>query len=227
MTTATPLVPDWSGTTQQATPDGENATQTQRPTSDRMQRSTSSPDNPLLTSVTTEVNNASGDLSPVPGESDPVGSGPQQRYLVEVEDGLPGAAGDFARAVQEILGDERSWIGGGDLSLKRVDEEPVDFRVTLASPETTDELCAPLRTNGELSCHQGGRAVINQNRWVSGVDHFDDDLEEYRIYVVNHEVGHALGHGHVDCPEQGEPAPVMQQQTLGLQGCEPNGWVHP
>jgi hypothetical protein len=108
-----------------------------------------------------------------------------------------------------------------------VDETPVDFRVTLAAPDTTAELCAPLRTGGRLSCHNGHRAVINQNRWVSGVEQFDDDMETYRIYVINHEVGNALGHGHVNCPDDGEPAPVMQQQSLSLQGCEPNGWVDP
>ncbi|GAA3750565.1 hypothetical protein HDA32_000991 [Spinactinospora alkalitolerans] len=182
---------------------------------------------PLLRSVEEEVATGSGDLEVVPGESEVAGDGPLKRYLVEVEGDLPGDPQDFAAAVEEILGDPRSWGGDGEMSTRRVDEGPVDFRVALTAPGTVDFMCAPLQTNGYVSCTQGGRAVINQNRWVSGVDHFDGDLETYRIYVINHEVGHALGHGHVGCPGTGEPAPVMQQQTFGLQGCEKNGWVHP
>ncbi|MFC7327809.1 DUF3152 domain-containing protein [Marinactinospora rubrisoli] len=180
----------------------------------------------LLRSVVPEVATADGELTVVAGESPVRGSGPLRRYLVEVEEGLPGAAGDFAAAVDEVLADPRGWIGDG-MSVQRVDSGPVDFRVALAAPATVDDLCYPLRTEGEVSCTQGDRAIINQNRWVSGVRHFDGDLATYRVYVVNHEVGHALGHGHVTCPGAGERAPVMQQQTLGLQGCEPNGWPHP
>ncbi|WP_394356407.1 DUF3152 domain-containing protein [Spiractinospora alimapuensis] len=182
----------------------------------------------LLRSVVEEVDSASGDLTVVPGEGEKSGDGPLNRYAVEFEDGLPGEPEDFADAVEEILSDPRSWGGENDeMSFQRVDEGPVDFRVALSSPETTDRLCAPLSTNGQLSCHQGGRATINQNRWVSGVEHFDDDIETYRTYVINHEVGHALGHGHVNCPGEGEVAPVMQQQTISLDGCEANGWVNP
>nr|WP_245646308.1 DUF3152 domain-containing protein [Nocardiopsis trehalosi] len=181
----------------------------------------------LLRSVVEEVDEAGGDLRVVDGSGATVGDGPEHTYLVEVEDGLPGDPEDFAAAVEQILGDERGWTGGDDVALRRVDSGPADIRVALAAPATVDAMCAPLRTNGYVSCTQNGRAIINQNRWVSGVEHFDGDLETYRTYVVNHEVGHALGHGHVGCPGAGEPAPVMQQQTFGLDGCAPNGWVHP
>ena len=181
----------------------------------------------LLRSVVEEVDTADGDLRVVEGEGEVMGDGPLTTFAVEVEKGLPGEEEDFSDAVEEILGDPRSWGNDGDRSLQKVDGDDADIRVLLAAPDTVDRLCAPLRTNGYVSCANGNRAIINQNRWVSGVDHFDDDLETYRIYLINHEVGHTLGHGHVNCPGEGEPAPVMQQQTLGLQGCEANGWVHP
>ncbi|MBR8740497.1 DUF3152 domain-containing protein [Nocardiopsis sp. MG754419] len=181
----------------------------------------------LLRSVEEEVDSADGDIEVMEGEGEVMGEGSLTTFAVEVEEGLPGENEDFVDAVEEILGDPRSWGESGDRSLQRVDGDDADFRVLLAAPDTVDRMCAPLRTNGFVSCANGNRAIINQNRWVSGVEHFDDDLETYRIYLINHEVGHTLGHGHVDCPGEGEDAPVMQQQTLGLQGCEANGWVDP
>jgi hypothetical protein len=51
------------------------------------------------------------------------------------------------------------------------------------------------------------------------------DIYSYRTYLVLHEFGHALGHGHAECPGKGLPAPVMMQQTLGTGECYPDPWV--
>lgn len=65
--------------------------------------------------------------------------------------------------------------------------------------------------------------VINEARWVRGAAPFQGDLGSYRQYLVNHEVGHALGFAeHVACPATGELAPIMMQQTLSLN----NGELH-
>jgi hypothetical protein len=166
----------------------------------------------------------SGALAVVPGSSAVHGSGPLRRFTVEVEKGLPGAPADFAKAVEDVLFDERSWGGGGRLSFQRVSSGPVAFRVVLASPGTTDRLCRPLDTGGIFSCYMNGRAVLNAWRWYEGATAYAGDLASYRIYMVNHEVGHALGHGHrYVCGARGL-APVMIQQTKGLRGCGRNPW---
>lgn len=144
-------------------------------------------------------------------------------YRVEVERGLPFEVRDFARAVDRTLGDDRSWPARTGRPMARVSGE-ADLRIVLASPETTDRLCAPLDTRGRVSCRNGEDVVINAMRWAHGAESYGDDLAAYRIYVINHEVGHGLGQGHVPCPRAGALAPVMLQQTLGLQGCRPNPW---
>lgn len=144
-------------------------------------------------------------------------------YRVEVERGLPFGAGDFARAVDRTLADPRSWPARTGRPMVRV-EGDADLRVVLASPRTTDRLCAPLSTRGKVSCRNGDDVVINAWRWANGAASYDGDLAAYRLYVVNHEVGHGLGHGHLPCTGKGDPAPVMLQQTLGLHGCVANPW---
>jgi hypothetical protein len=99
----------------------------------------------------------------------------------------------------------------------------VDFRVVLAAPATVDRLCHPLLTDGSLSCATGSSAILNVLRWRRGALAFRGNLPLYRRYLVNHEVGHVLGHGHAVCPAPGARAPVMMQQTLGVGACRPNG----
>lgn len=172
-------------------------------------------------------NDGTGRLVTVPGRGPVVGKGPLRRYIVEVERGTGQQPKAFADAVERTLADRRSWGAGGRLSFQRVDSGPVDFRVVLATPGHTDRLCAPLDTDGEYSCYQGVRAVVNLRRWLLGSPGYGGDLASYRNYVVNHEVGHALGHGHHECPRRGDPAPVMVQQTVSLGGCRPNPWPYP
>ncbi len=167
----------------------------------------------------------SGELAVVAGTSEVAGTGGDLvTYAVEVEVGLPVDPDCFARVVELTLGDERSWIGSDRWSMQRVDTDDASLRVTLASPDTVDSYCLPLRTGGIFSCWDGSRAVINLWRWETGATDFADDLTEYRSYVINHEVGHGLGFGHVGCPASGEPAPVMMQQSKTTGACTPNGW---
>jgi hypothetical protein len=150
-------------------------------------------------------------------------------YLVATEQGSHVDPEVFAAAVQQTLGDRRSWIAGGKFSFQRVPAgSPSELTVHLATPSTTDSMCAKrgVRTRGEVSCRGGRDVIINLKRWLLAVAWYPS-VAEYRNMVVNHEVGHFLGNGHAVCPRKGAPAPVMARQSLGLEGCVANAWPYP
>ena len=155
-------------------------------------------------------------------------------FRVAVESGLPVSVPDFTAAVDSALGDYRSWTGGGALRMLRVGGgSGSSFTVLLAQPWTAYALCQnigiDIRVNGVpfTNCQAGALIVINSTRYVGGVGGYGASLTVYRQYAINHEVGHRLGHGHVSCPGPGQLAPVMQQQTISLQGCIANAWPYP
>ncbi|HXH57190.1 DUF3152 domain-containing protein [Iamia sp.] len=164
--------------------------------------------------------------APAPATGPVVGEGTVRTYRVEVEDGSGIDAGRFGDRVEEILSDPRGWTTADGISLQRVAGE-AELVVTLATPATTDRLCFPLDTAGEQSCAVVGRAIINLDRWLTGAAPTGLTLADYRRYVVTHELGHTLGHGHVECPAPGTPAPVMMQQTISIGDCAPNPWPVP
>ncbi len=171
-----------------------------------------------------------GDLLVVPGGAPAPASARVRTLRVEVERDLvdaglldPAAFAGFALAV---LNDPRGWGAGGSTSFERTDGD-AEFRLVLATPDTSAALCRPLRTMGTLSCRNGDAAVLTWYRWVEAIADYGEDRTGYRQYVVNHEVGHLLGHGHEPNPGPGRLAPVMVQQTKGLHGALPNPWPHP
>ncbi|MBA3529231.1 MAG: DUF3152 domain-containing protein [Propionibacteriaceae bacterium] len=147
------------------------------------------------------------------------------RYDLRVEKGLPFDALATARLIQQILNDERSWSGSGTWRFELVSSaKDAELHAYIATPRSTDKLCAPLQTRGDVSCQNGNRVVLNAKRWAFGAKTYGRDLTGYRGYLINHEFGHAIGFGHVRCPGRGKLAPVMMQQTKGLGGCRPHPW---
>jgi hypothetical protein len=187
---------------------------------------------PQVVGEETYVEVGEGSLSVVDGSSEVSGSGPLHRFIVEVEDGIDVDGAGFAAAVESTLGDPRSWGNGGRMSFQRVGAPEAatgqfDFKVSLVSPGHMETYCPGVGTGGYTSCRYGDRAVVNLARWATAVPDYEGDVATYRQYVVNHEVGHVLGNGHEPCPGTGQLAPVMQQQTLGLEGCLKNAWPYP
>ncbi|MET9373438.1 DUF3152 domain-containing protein [Streptomyces sp. NPDC002992] len=179
----------------------------------------------------------SGEFEAVAGFEKAPGKGRKVRYRVDVEKGLGLDAALFAQAVQKTLNDPRSWAGRGAMTFERISSGEPEFVITLASPGTTGAWCAKSgldTTIDNVSCDSAStsRVMINAFRWAQGSETFGDKaMFAYRQMLINHEVGHRLGHSHVICRTPGALAPVMQQQTKSLEvdgiKCRPNPWVHP
>lgn len=133
---------------------------------------------------------------------------------------LPG----FFVKTAAVLGDPRGWQDGGAVAFERV-ENGCDFSLWLSAPSQMTSfggLC-----DDYYSCRSGRNVVINFDRWQGATPPWNaagGNLEDYRVMVTNHEVGHWLGFAHRYCTGPGQPAPVMQQQSIDLQGCTFNPW---
>ena len=150
------------------------------------------------------------------------------QFDVRRETGMAVDAEAAARTMQSVLNDRRSWRATRKAAFQLVSTaEHADLHVYIATPDTTDRLCAPLLTRGKLSCQVGNRVVLNAKRWVFGAETYGNDIINYRRYLINHEFGHTLGYQHTDCAGKGKTADIMIQQTKGLGGCKANPWPYP
>lgn len=176
------------------------------------------------------------------------------RFAVEVEHGIDtsGYGGDeaFAHMVDATLSDPRGWTNDPRFRFEHVSvNDNPSLKIRLTSLDTTAELCG-VQIGTETSCRTRitgeDTVLLNESRWVRGAVPFQGDLGSYRQYLINHEVGHAVGFAeHVPCPEPNALAPVMMQQTLSLNNaqlrelspednypdnpdtCRPNPWPYP
>ena len=186
-----------------------------------------------------------GTWAVVPGSAPQFGAGQVFTYTVEIEDGVqvPGGPDGFARTVDATLNNPKSWIGSGKYAFQRIDSGTPRIRISLTSQLTTRSICG-FKIQFDASCWRGGRTVLNAARWERGAVVFQGNVVAYQQYVVNHEVGHALGFGHRPCAESGALAPIMMQQTWGVSNdylaalgtdnvradgkvCAPNPWPYP
>ena len=148
-------------------------------------------------------------------------------YQIAIEGGITGIdRAALAQFVRETYGAPQGWAAQGLWRFQQVGpRQNPDFKLMLVTPATRDAICgsAPDRYT---SCRIGDQVVLNVARWVRGVPNYGASLATYRQYMINHETGHRLGRGHELCPGPGQPAPVMQQQTLGLHRCTPYAWPY-
>jgi hypothetical protein len=151
-------------------------------------------------------------------------------YTVETEASLTEQLPALQAAVEAALGNgTQGWSARTGYSFQRIERpDEASIRIVLAPPAVVDDMCwrVGLDTAGLYSCWDGRHTMLNSDRWFSATVDFAD-LQIYRTYLINHEVGHGIGMDHEYCPAPGELAPLMQQQSISLQGCRPNAWPNP
>lgn len=129
----------------------------------------------------------------------------------------------FEQQIQAILDDPRGWSRLG-VKFERV-ASGGSFTMVLATATEVPSYGAPCDV--EYNCNVGSYVIANEDRWLQATTPWNNaggTIHNYRHLVVNHELGHWLGHGHPVCSGQGQASPVMQQQSLDLHGCKFNAW---
>lgn len=129
----------------------------------------------------------------------------------------------FKRQVQETLDDNRGWKRLG-VQFEYV-ESGGAFTMVLAEPSHVPAYGYPC--DDVWNCNVGNYVVANEDRWLNATDPWNaagGSIRDYRHMVVNHELGHWLGHDHIGCSSAGGAAPIMAQQSMDLGGCKFNPW---
>ena len=144
----------------------------------------------------------------------------------------------FYSKLKDVLLDKRGWSSKGYNFIfvspsifklnNTVNKNKLKVNVRLTTNDTIAKECK-FDKKKVLSCYNPNTnpadVLINFERWMHGSEKSGLKLSDYRIYVINHEIGHALGKMHVrkcTCPTC--PVPVMMQQTLSIGECLPNPW---
>lgn len=136
---------------------------------------------------------------------------------------------EFANMVFSTLNDPRGWPRAGVIFQEADGTDPNACSMTLTLAAADQMTSFSTECSDEYSCRVGNDVIINIDRWNNATEGWRNaggTVERYRTMVINHEVGHRLGHldNELTCPAVNQPAPLMQQQSMDLLGCVPNEW---
>lgn len=136
---------------------------------------------------------------------------------------------EFADTVYSTLNDPRGWPRAGAVFQEADGTDPNACSMTLTLAAADQMTSFSTECSDEYSCRVGNDVIINIDRWNNATESWlnaGGTVERYRTMVINHEVGHRLGHldNELTCPAVNQPAPLMQQQSMDLLGCVPNEW---
>lgn len=146
-------------------------------------------------------------------------------YIVKFDKSLNMNEALVENKIKSVLQDKRGWISHGYI-FEQIDKKyKSDIVIKIVPAKTVEKICS---FKG-LSCADldNNTIYLNVNRWRRGSKYSKLNLYNYRIYLINHEIGHLLGRDHSECLKPNSKVPVMVQQTLGIGKCKPNPWPLP
>ena len=136
---------------------------------------------------------------------------------------------EFSDTVFSTLNDPRGWPRAGAVFQEADGTDPNACSMTLTLAAADQMTSFSTECSDEYSCRVGNDVIINVDRWNNATEGWlnaGGTVSRYRTMVINHEVGHRLGHldNELTCSAVNQPAPLMQQQSMDLLGCTPNEW---
>lgn len=146
------------------------------------------------------------------------------RYCTALRGVSESALPELDAKVHATLNDSRGWSISGLVRFEKSDAN-CEMRVWLSAADQMPSFGAIC--DSQWSCAVHPNVVINYDRWTQTSAAWQaagGSREDYRAMVINHESGHWFGFYHSNCGGAGQPAPVMQQQSINLQGCTFNPW---
>ena len=155
----------------------------------------------------------------------------KQVYITTIVDpDIKYSPSQFLNKVKKVLLDKDGWERVANVKFifvtpsafaKIKTKNKIPIRLSLN--RTISRECG-FRLSEQLSCCDMSSKEIwlNFTRWRDGAPASKLSLYKYRDYMINHEVGHALGRLHANCPCPGCPAPIMMQHTITIGKCSPN-----
>lgn len=146
------------------------------------------------------------------------------RYCTAVRGVNSSQLAAFNAKLASVYANSSGWSLEGQVAFERADSG-CNFTAWLSAASQMTSFGGVC--DSTWSCRSGNNVIINFERWQNASPAWNSgggSLEDYRVMVINHETGHWLGFGHLGCNAAGQLAPVMQQQSIDLQGCRFNPW---
>ena len=146
-------------------------------------------------------------------------------YCVGARGVSAGALTNLKSLLKATYADPRGWNLDGKVAFKEV-TSGCDYTVWLSSASQMSSFGGVC--DSTWNCRSGSNVIVNDTRWEQASDAWNaakaGSIDDYRAMIINHETGHWLGFAHRHCTAAGQPAPVMEQQSIDLEGCTFNPW---